>query len=464
MHDTDLKEGILEAIKRASSLKSVLVSEVQKIDLINPLKFFTSGNKMNLGERFFWKDTESQTYLVGIGICKKIQSDQGTDRFFHVERERKRLIEQALIYNEYSVNSVGPIMFGGFSFDPLKKKTELWSKFDDTQFHIPKYLLTIVDGQGYLTTNILCTQHDDFQLYEKTMIERQALIHFISQNSTVENARIVEKKEINPAEWKQAVTNLVQRLNEGTLKKTVLARELRLYFDKDVSIEMVLEHLLGEQRDSFIFAFETGGDCFIGASPERLIKKTGSTFLSTCLAGSTGRGKSQAEDEELGQALLNDSKNLKEHQYVVEMIRDAMESVCETVEIPNHPKLLTIRDIQHLYTPVRGISDKNTSILKLVEKLHPTPALGGLPKQEAVKMIREIEELDRGFYAGPIGWMDYKENGEFAVAIRSALIQGNEASLFAGCGIVKDSNAESEYLETNIKFKPMLSALGGVNL
>ena len=130
---------------------------------------------------------------------------------------------------------------------------------------------------------------------------------------------------------------------------------------------------------------------------------------------------------------------------------------------PSSFLILKTRDIQHLYTPVTGKAKKDTSLLLLVDRLHPTPALGGLPKEKAVEKIREVEELDRGFYGAPLGWVDYKGNGEFAVSIRSGLIQGDEASLFAGCGVVEDSNPESEYIETKIKFRPMLTALGGSN-
>ena len=158
---------------------------------------------------------------------------------------------------------------------------------------------------------------------------------------------------------------------------------------------------------------------------------------------------------------MNDPKNLKEHQYVVSMIQKAMQSVCHDVDVPSKPILMKIKHIQHLYTPVVAKSEQNVSLLDIVKKLHPTPALGGLPQQEAVKRIRENESLERGIYGAPLGWMDANGNGEFAVALRSALLQGKEASLFAGCGIVEDSNPEEEYKETWIKFQPMLNALGG---
>lgn len=145
------------------------------------------------------------------------------------------------------------------------------------------------------------------------------------------------------------------------------------------------------------------------------------------------------------------------------MIKNAMKESCIRISSPTQPDILKMRDIQHLYTPVRGVAKENVSLLTVVDRLHPTPALGGQPKQKAYEIIRELEVLDRGWYGSPVGWLDTKDNGEFAVAIRSGLINSNNASLFAGCGIVGDSEPESEYTETMIKFRPMLSALGGLD-
>lgn len=462
--ETELKKGIKEAIEKSKkSLMPVLVSEVQKIDHIEPLSFFAVGKENYLGERFFWKDPTDTIFLVGIGVCHQIQSGEVDNRFNQVEDQWNQLLKEAIIIKDEEQKATGPIMFGGFSFDPLKKKTSLWSKYADSLFHVPKYLLSIVEGKTFLTTNIVCTQYDDSSIFEQTIVERQALVSKASKAIKSHASMLVEEQEVvDPEEWKQTVRDLVRDLKNGELKKAVLARELRLIFQDAVLVESVLEQLLQEQKESFTFAFESNGDCFVGASPERLVKKDGNQLFSTCLAGSIARGKTEKEDKQLGDQLLNDAKNLKEHLYVVEMIKEAMEKVCDAVKLPSRPSLMKMRDIQHLYTPVVGFSKDESSVLQVVDFLHPTPALGGLPQRQAVEKIREIENLDRGFYAAPVGWLDYEGNGEFAVAIRSALIQGNEASLFAGCGIVQDSDAESEYVETKIKFRPMLSALGGL--
>ncbi|WP_210364808.1 isochorismate synthase [Bacillus sp. REN3] len=462
IQETELRQGILAAIEHAKGLsQSVLVSEVHKIDHIDPFNFFASGRERFLGERFFWKDPEGTAFISGLGICGQIQSDQGADRFFHVEKKWKRFNENALVFNKFNVNGTGPVMFGGFSFDPMKEKTGLWAKYSGALFHIPKYMLTIVNGDVYFTTNVICTQHDDESLFEKVINERQEILQVSEESPPLAKPVMENMEEIEPETWKQTVTDVVNGLADSELKKVVLARELRLHFKDPVQAETVLHNLLHVQKDSFTFAFESNGDCFIGASPERLVKKDGGNVFSACVAGSIGRGCTSAEDEKLGQELLNDQKNLIEHQYVVDMIKEAMRETCDEVIIPDEPKLMKMKYIQHLYTPVVGQNREGTSLLDLVDKLHPTPALGGLPKQAAVEKIRAVEQLDRGYYAAPIGWMDHKGNGEFAVAIRSGLIQGNEASLFAGCGVVADSNAESEYTETRIKFKPMLTALGG---
>lgn len=465
IQQTELKEGILQAINRAVKLSTpILVSEVQKISSITPLGFFAAAKGKYNGERFFWKHPSRERYMVGIGICKEITTDQVADRFFHVEEEWKRFTNEAIILNMEEIEGTGPTAFGGFSFDPSKEKTMRWSKFSSSLFHIPKYMLSVIDGQAFLTTNIVCTGLDDPFIYHHIELERNEMLVNAQKMVKFDDATLEETLEGNTEAWKRSVTKVIQDLKnqKGILRKVVLARELRLRFDKDILVESVLNRLLTEHLDSFVFAFESKGDCFIGASPERLVKKENEHVYSTCLAGSIARGITDEEDKLLGESLLNDSKNLIEHQYVVDMIREAMESTCSEVTIPPGPDLLKLTHIQHLYTPVKGRVKWHTSLLDLVKELHPTPALGGLPKEPAMEKIRDIEELDRGFYAGPIGWFDHQGNGDFAVAIRSGLIQGKEVSLFAGCGVVEDSMVEEEFEETNIKFKPMLSALGGL--
>lgn len=462
--DTELWKGIQRAIDSAKKLsKPVLLSEVQEIDHIEPLSFFAAGNNQYAGERFFWKDSSESLIFAGLGICKEIQSDQASDRFFHVEEEWKKFVKSAIRIGYRDVQGTGPLMFGGFSFDPLKKQSDLWLGYSDARLHVPEFLLTKNGDKTYLTVNILCTKYDDASLADKIVAKRKAILSPLAQPQEKAFVNIVDEREVAQEQWKDTVKALVEDLREREdLKKVVMARELQVTANEDIPVEFVLRNLLNEQPDSYTFAFEANGSCFVGASPERLVKKEGKRLYSACLAGSIAKGGTEEEEKRLGEELLSDEKNLIEHQYVVDMIRTAMEQVCTEVEIPEKPVLLKMRDIQHLYTPVIGMVKDKNSLLKIVSLLHPTPALGGFPKEMAVEKIREIEGLDRGFYGAPIGWMDELGDGEFAVAIRSGLLKGKNAHLFAGCGIVKDSDADSEFAETKIKFRPMLSALGGM--
>lgn len=462
--DADLEEGIQQALKRAKEFSgSFLVSETLEIDnTIEPYAFFAGGKKLYGGERFFWKDPSGTQMFSGLGICKLIQSPGDADRFFHVEKKWRDAVKHVIRIGVQEIKCTGPIMFGGFSFDPLKEQTRLWSEYSHARLQIPEFLLTKHAGKTYLTTNILCTPYDDASLAENIIEKRKALLA-VTPPEKVLSADIVSEEDVGKEHWLETVRKLVDELkNSEILKKVVMAREFLVTADNEIPVETVLRNLLDEQPDSYVFALEAGSSCFIGASPERLVKKTGYSVYSACVAGSIAKGRTEEEEKALGDKLLNDDKNLVEHQYVVEMIKDALHPVCSELSVPERPGLLKMRDIQHLFTPVTGKVREGVSLFEIVELLHPTPALGGFPKNEAMAKIRSIEKMDRGFYGSPIGWIDEQGDGEFAVAIRSGLIRGRKAHLFAGCGIVEDSEAESEWNETRIKFRPMLSALGGL--
>lgn len=461
-NDQKLSNEFTNALAKAKSCsRPILYSEVQAIHNIDPFSFFETTKACYEGSRFFWKNAEGNYYLVGIGIGYSLQSSYANSRFFHLENEWKELLKDAIISSELQVKGTGPTMLGGFSFDPLKDKTNLWKSFGDISMYIPKFMLTIVDHKTYLTTNIICTSLDNETLIEKVKRERESLFNSIAE-IPMNQANIIKIHEVDPNGWKNNVEKIVERLQNKEANKVVLARELELQFDGNVSIEKTLENLRENQSTSYIFALESHTDCFIGATPERLALLEEEVLKTAGVAGSIPRGKTKEEDEQLGNELLSDPKNLVEHNYVVEMIKSSMEKVCSKLMVPNQVALLKTKHIQHLYTPIEGKLKENHTLLSIIDLLHPTPALGGLPKEKAKEMIREVESLDRGLYGGPIGWMDYQGNGEFAVAIRSGLIQKKGVTLFAGCGVVEDSNAESEYLETKVKFNPMLSALGGV--
>lgn len=461
-----IKEAFIQSIReKRHNKQTALFSYVEKIDWMDSLQFYKSGRALYAGERFFWKDRDGEVEIVGLGNIYTVRNDtKDQSRYAETEKQWNDMIESAFIHNSFDAYGVGPVLFGGFSFDPKQRQEEEWSKFSSVFFYLPEYMLTIYEGECYLTTNVICPSDELEELIDKLELKKDWLLSSQGGVDHLEEClQFTYIEERDTEQWKQAVDEAVKQIrSDDELKKVVLARKIVAGFDQDIAQDQVLERLIEQQPDSFIFSLEAMESCFLGASPERLVRKRDEIALSTCLAGSIKRGQTETEDLALGNELLSDEKNRIEHDYVVQMIKKEMERLCHTVNIPSVPGLMKVRDIQHLYTPVTGFTEENRSILQFVERLHPTPALGGLPNEKALPVIRQLEKMDRGFYAAPVGWMDYRKNGEFAVAIRSGLLSKQQAFLYAGCGIVADSEAESELMETRIKFRPMLRALGEV--
>ncbi|WP_377888067.1 isochorismate synthase MenF [Alkalihalobacillus sp. R86527] len=451
-----LHQGVSEANKRGTS---VLVSQVLPVDAVDPLSFYAAGSSLYENDRTFWADPENDTTIVGLGTLKSFQAKE--DRFQMIEQKWKKFLEFSLVEGAPSRPGVGPVLLGGFSFDPGAPQTDNWSGFPAGGMVVPKLMLTKAGEDSWLTMNAIVKETDHPEELSDQLLDHLHHIHDIMPTEQATTVSRFSVEEVKPEQWKNTVRSAAANIREGKLEKVVLAREIKLRSEQPFSSSKTLMNLKDQQSDSYLFAFNYNDKCFIGASPERLVKRDGQQVYSTCLAGSIERGNNQQEDQELGSKLLNDNKNRIEHDLVVRMIRTAMEEECEFVQVPSTPELYKTPHIQHLFTPVVARARKGTSLLRMLERLHPTPALGGYPQHQAVKEIRQVEEMDRGWYAGPVGWIDYQDNGEFAVAIRSGLLKGQHASLFAGCGIVGDSNPDSEYEETKMKFKPMLAALGG---
>lgn len=462
----DVKERLMEdmlvkTIKKAKlDNERKLLSITKKTKAIDPLRFFETVGKMGR-DRVFWSSNQGGFTIVGSGQVARIEAIEAEDSLKDAEINWHKIIDQAIIYNPYETVGTGILALGGMSFDPLKARSDLWQKFHPSDFVVPEIMLTKDNDAYYYTINM---QVEETAKLEKLLVQFRKLEQFICMKQDVlpsSSGGILLEKEIEPIAWKETIVKAKQSIEAGQADKIVLAREIRVKLAEKVQPTFVLKKLLKDQLNSYVFAFERAGDCFIGATPERLAKLSGKQLLSTCLAGTAPRGETKSADEKLSKDLLEDEKNREEHAYVVQMIKAAIEGYCTNIKIPSAPVIYPLKNLQHLYTPVTAELKDSYSVFDIIRKLHPTPALGGTPRQPALAFIRENELLDRGWYGAPIGFLDSNGNSEFAVAIRSGLIQADEVSLFAGCGVVKSSDPETEYQETKIKFLPMLQALGG---
>jgi menaquinone-specific isochorismate synthase len=379
--------------------------------------------------------------LVGWGTAAKITLPAGQDRFLSGEKWLREVFDAADVTDEVAEPGTGPVAFGSFTFDPAS---------DGSVLVVPSVVIGRKDGTAWLTT---ISRADDEAVTEAG--EDPA------EPPPVPTSVRWSDGSLTAPEWERAVARAVAAISEGSLRKVVLALELNATAAADIDGRVLLSRLAGRYPECYTFAC----DGLLGATPELLIRRTGGRVHSVVLAGTMPRGGSPEADRALGTALLASSKDRDEHSYAVEDVRAALQPLCADLRIDEQPSLLRLPNLQHLATQVYGElaggDDANHSALALAAALHPTAAICGTPADKAMDLIRELEGMDRGRYSGPVGWVDARGNGEWGIALRCGLVSGRNARLFAGCGIVAESNPPAEVAEAQTKFWPMRYALEG---
>jgi menaquinone-specific isochorismate synthase len=370
--------------------------------------------------------------LVGWGEALRVAAGYGTGRF---ERGRAAVREWASsmeIDDEVAKPGSGPVAFSSFTFDPRSPGSVII---------VPEILFGKTEDRWFVTTL------DD--------VPYGHLLHPSGTGgATVDRPRYAGGS-IPDVHWMEAVAEAVAEIADGAFEKVVLARDFAIWSKAPFDTRVVLERLHERFPECFTFLV----DGLVGASPELLVRKTGTRVESVALAGSAGRGADAAEDERMGRALLDSDKDRREHEMAALTVETALSEIARRVVRDAEPSLLRLANVQHLATRFRGTLDEGISILQAVAKLHPTAAVGGWPIDEALDAIRRLEGMDRGRYAGPVGWFDLRDDGEFAIALRCAELSGARARLFAGAGIVRGSLPETELEETRLKLRAMLDAL-----
>ncbi len=270
----------------------------------------------------------------------------------------------------------------------------------------------------------------------------------------------VEKSSTPRDVFERGVGSALEAIGRGDLRKVVLGRALDLDLPDELNPLHALNRLRMAHSNCFTYSVANGrGQSFIGASPELLVRREGDRLQTEALAGSAPRGGTASEDAALAEELLRSEKNGREHRIVIDSIRRRLGSLPVEVEVSAQTRLLQLSNVQHLRTPVTGIVSGDLHLFDVLAELHPTPAVGGTPREAAREAIRELEDFSRGLYAGAIGWIDGAGDGEFTVAIRSTLIDGRRARLYAGAGIVAGSDPGHEWAETEVKLRAMREVL-----
>lgn len=345
--------------------------------------------------------------------------------------------------------AAGPIALGGFAFDPASEPAGPWSGFPAVLLRVPAVTLARVRGRTFVSS-----------LDEDV----ESVLEAEPPPAAAPAARRVEVESVRPpSDWMAKVAAASRRLRSGEADKVVLAREVMARGDGVITAGGVVRSLRAAYPACYTYLV-TGADgtAFAGASPELLVRRSGPTAVSQPMAGSVGRGEDEDEDERLAAELAASAKNREEHRVTAAAVRSALDGIAGEVTA-GAPEIVRFTNIQHLATTVRARFDpaRVPSALELAALLHPTPAIAGHPLEAALRLIGELEGMERGWYAGAVGWTDSRGDGEFAVALRCGLLWEDGARLFAGVGVMPDSDPEAELRETELKLRALLGALAG---
>lgn len=476
-----LREALADSLAAANQSGQARVLAVSApLGGCDPLAAFAGFGEQ---ERFFWEQAAQGSALAARGAVLEVEPDPGADAGEAIAAVGARI--EALGARIDAAGAPTPLFVGGFSFNGRAPGPGEWEAFPAGRMVLPELLVRRGAGETRAT---LCTRvgaGDDLdRLFEALASKLRALEQLV--DATVAPAEFSVDPPGPPSEggaeyrvvadrshaaFCSQVESALEAIRAGDLEKVVLARSLEVFHPGRFGVASFLHELRDLYPHCTVLARGRGRDLLVAASPELLVSLRDETVEACALAGSTARGRSPEEDARLAAALRESKKEQAEHEIVARSIRSHLSEWVDDLEGPEAPELMRLLGIQHLATPFRGrlrASQRDIGVLDLVARLHPSPAVGGLPRAEAEAWIEASEGMERGWYAGPMGWVDPRGDGEFWLALRSALIRNapagrvpaiSSAKLFAGSGIVDGSLPEAELAETRIKLRALLAPL-----
>lgn len=384
---------------------------------------------------YYRKDTSPR--LMGLGRCVALSSIEEND------------------YTLCGLAEVPPVFFSFNRFDASNPAPpdELFESFPRLHFMLPEIVLIENESGSFLQVNSLGPVYPG----RVQRFCKQALAAAPRTRRTIRYTREPDSREA----WQDAMEQALGAIETGRVKKVVLSRRQKVVAESPFSSKDLLVNLIDGPARGTVLMYRYADVFFCACTPELLVRKSGQQIESMCLAGSAPVGNSVDERLALGEELLADEKNREEHEYVVSFIREVLLRNCYDVSVPETPTLLELPTIQHLYTPCTAELLEGTTLWEIATQLHPTPAVAGTPVGEARMVLRQIEPYNRGFYAGACGYVDGNGDGEFSVALRSGVFDGEIGWLYAGCGVVAQSDAQAEYDEVALKLQTILSAFDG---
>jgi menaquinone-specific isochorismate synthase len=375
--------------------------------------------------------------LVGWGRALEHRTS-GQDRFAEAQAWWRSVVDHAVVRDDIHLPGTGPVAFGSFSFSADSPAGAM--------LVVPEVLVGRRGSQWWMTTIGVDSRLPGGRTPAQTPPPVAPMDVTFADGA------------LSGAQWSTVVASAVERINTGEMDKVVLARDLAVNASSAIDPRWLLQRLAEHYDTTWVFAV----DGLVGATPELLVRLEKGLVTSRVLAGTIRRSGDDEHDLALAASLARSSKDLEEHEYAVRSVADALAPHCSSINVPESPFVLHLSNVMHLATDVAGVLTDGSTSLALAASLHPSAAVCGTPTSVAHAAIRELEQMDRGRYAGPVGWMDSSGDGEWGIALRSGAFDGpggTQMRLFAGCGIVAGSDPESELAESDAKFVPMRDAL-----
>src|SRR3954453_950364 len=398
--------------------------------------------------------------LATVGRVRAIAA-RGPGRFARAATAWRELAGRAEADPPDGPAGAGLVAVGGFAFAPDGGAAPHWSGFGAGELTVPEVALARRGEDVRLTLAALAAPDDvpdelPARLEARLSALRDRPLPLLDPDPI---GRFQIASTAPPEHYEGAVARAVERIRAGDFEKICLAREVSVHAPAPHDAAAVFDVLRAGFGSCYVFCAGAGDAAFVAASPELLVRREGQRASTVALAGSTRRSADPAVDDHLGEQLLRSDKDREEQAIVTRRIVRALRPYSVWVTAPEDPEVIKVANIQHLATPIRAQLAHPLSAIELAGLLHPTPAVGGEPHAAAVPLIPALEGLDRGWYAGAVGWTDANDDGEFCVALRCALLHGHEARLYAGVGVVRDSDPASELNETEIKLGALLPIL-----
>ena len=451
-----LSEGVERAVARK---RRAVVSVTVAVEGIDPCAAVFA-SRLASDRWFCWEQPDREFALAALGVAQEATS-RGPNRFRDVARECLGGGETIVDEPPGLPAGAGAVWVGGFAFDPEGGGTSPWSSLAPASLVLPALSICRSGDETFLSLHAVVHPGDNPE--EKVSALAARLSGLRREPLPLLDPHPTSRVEISsarpPGDFERMIAAATERIGAGEMSKVVLAREVLVSAGAAHDPAALFGAMREQFSSCFCFCCGTPEAAFIGASPELLLRRSGASLSTVALAGSTRRSSDPAVDDHLGEQLLRSDKDRREHEIVAARIARTLRPHAVWVEAGAEPEIVKVANIQHLATPVVAQLAEPRSAVELAGILHPTPAVGGEPKSAAAAAIAGLEQMDRGWYAGPVGWMDATEDGEFCVALRSALLRDREARLYAGVGVVAGSDPAAELAETEIKLGALLPLL-----